>query len=185
MQAEERAINRVGPIKAFVILLAVVGMVVAVAVLTRQREAPSAPATTSGAPDYSLTNAEALARFKELKQLRDKTYHQRDASLVTSLYSSDSPRRLDAIRELRQLRNDHVIDETRFVTLDVAVVSNSSKEIGLRQEVMVYPKVTSESGKDVTTGGHVEKRTVQWILRLEDGVWLVYDTVITAAEAAK
>jgi hypothetical protein len=83
---------------------------------------------------------------------------------------------------LRQLESDHVIDKTRFLTLDVTVVLNRPDEIQLRQKVIVHPKVTDEAGKDVTTGGRVERRTVAWTLRLEDGEWLVYDTVITAAE---
>jgi hypothetical protein len=167
----------------FVALLAVVGVVAAVALLTRTDQPTLPPgAAPPAAPDYSLTNTEALARFKELKQLRDRAYHQRDTSLVENIYLGDSPRRSDAIRELRQLESDHVIDKTRFLTLDVTVVLNRPDEIQLRQKVIVRPKVTDEAGKDVTTGGRVERRTVDWTLRLEDGEWLVYDTVITAAE---
>ena len=179
MQAEDRA-ARVGPVKAFIVLVGVVGAIVAVALLTRQTDATSAPAPTTSiaSPDYSLTNAEALARFKELDQLRLEALRTRNEGALAVVVVPASPASRRLSKSITTLRKANVLDRTREVTTSVSVVTNSSSAIRLRQEVTIHSKFVDESGKNVTSGRPTERQVIDWELRRVGSTWLIADGTV-------
>ncbi len=195
MQAEEsassrgraesaRSSTRLSPIKGFALVLILLAAAGGIFLLTRPPELP--PTNINPQPaDYSLTDAEAITRFHELKRLRDQVYLTRDPSLVGLIYTTDSPQYKSVLSEVRTLARQDVFDKTRFDTQRVVVRSNTSKEIEVLQEVVVHPRFVTESGKDVTASGRVERQNVIWTLRWEQDGWLVYNTVIVEAEPVK
>ncbi len=169
------------PIRVFVALLGVIAAIVAVVLITR----PAAPTPAAPAPieseDHSLTDAEAIARFKELSDLHTKAYREADRDLVDLIYTSDSLVRPTALDEIETLNERGVFSRTRFDTQAVEVVQNTVSQIKLLETVVVYPKFVDRRGRDVTKRGVVERQRVHWILRPESSRWLVYDTVIIAS----
>lgn len=192
MQAEDRAIDggrgksagedsRPSPVKVFVALLVVLGIVIAVVLLTRSPE-PAPPATGSAQPaDYSLTNAEAIARFKELDALRRQAYEERDPNLVPMVFTAESAIGETVDQEIRQLKEDHVLSKTKFFTKRISVIDSTSTLVRVRQVVVIDPKVVSEQGREVTTKGRIERQVIEWTLQRELGQWLIDDAVIVAA----
>ena len=171
------------PLKVFGVLAALLAAIAAFALSSRTPEPTSTPAQASTPiVDPSLTDAEAIARFKELKELRDRAYRTRDLALIPRVFTSDSPAMSDVTAEIVQLKADNVLDRTVFRTLSVKVLHSDPDEIVLLQEVVVLPKVTSESGKDVTTGGRAEMRRVRWTLQPQDDEWFVFRTLVVDAK---
>ncbi|HYI44327.1 MAG TPA: hypothetical protein VE174_02545 [Actinomycetota bacterium] len=186
MQADDRA-ARMGPVKAFIILVGVVGAVVAVASLTRQTDATSAPAPTPSiaTPDYSLTNAEALARFQELHETLRRASKERSLEIADSILTPDSPLQEVARRDTQQLISDGVLDKSIFETVNVQVVSNTDAEIMVEQRVIIRPHFVKEAtGKNV--GGNLDViLDVDWTLRRLTDRWLLHDAVVTSREKLK
>ncbi len=101
------------PIKAFLIILALIILTTVIFLMTANGEgSPNAiPTESSSPPDFSLTDEEALARFEELNELRRRSYSERDATLIPVFTSPDSAstgQRSSGDSSL--LRNDGVFD---------------------------------------------------------------------------
>ncbi len=170
---------QMSPIKVFLALLGALAAITVVVLVTRPAATNTIPpsgATVS--PDHSLTNAEAISRFKELKELRDRAYRERDVSLVPLIYTSAGRGRESVTKEIRSLLLDEVIDRTSFKTVNVSVVTNQPNEITLLQHAVVHPKFVTEDGKDITKTDDVQRNRVKWTLRLEESSWLVFDTLV-------
>ena len=173
------------PIKAFLIIFALIILTTAIFLMTANGEettdATRSPSTNS-TPDFSLTDEEAIARFEELNDLRLKSYADRDVSLVGLYVTSDGPLNPLVRREIRRLLRANVLDRTTFVTKSLDVSSNDSDEIEITQRVVESPKFIDETGEDVTAERFRELRTVEWILKPEDGIWKVYEIRVTDAK---
>jgi hypothetical protein len=177
----------VSPIKAFLALLALAVIAGVVLVLTTSDSAPNNPsgAETATEPDYSLTNAEAIARFKELNDIRLAALRQRDESLLDTAFTEKSPA-ADRLREaVTQLRRDNVRDRTVEINRDLSVISSERNEIEIRQEVLIRSRFVDSKGRDVTSGRRKEIRIVRWTLRQVGTDWLIFDGLITSAERSQ
>ncbi len=173
---------QMSPIKVFLALLGALAAITVVVLVTRPAATntiPPSEATVSF--DHSLTDAEAIERFKELKSLRSEAYREADLSLVDLIYTTESPARRTVVSEIRRLQRNGVFSRTRFDTKQLDVLENSPSKIEIREIVVVFPKFVDEDGNDVTKRGRVERREVNWILHAEDANWLVYRSVIVAA----
>ena len=173
-----RARPSLSPPFAFLLLVVVIGILGTIFYLTK----PDAPATPTNAdavqqqPDFSLTNEEAITRFEELDRIRIAMYATRDLSLLDSFLVSDSPLKRKATREVTGLLRDGVVPITDFVSESITVISNGPGTIVVRQVETDRSRFETESGKDITQGPRVIQRTVDWTLRLEHGVWLLFDS---------
>src|SRR5918997_4649035 len=107
---DQRDAGTVPPLRAFLGLIALLVVVGAVVLFTREDPAP-APIPTpraSQSPDFSLTDEEAIARFKELHALSLKAGRTRDLSLVDQVFSRSGPTYQRAVRAIERLLRDEV-----------------------------------------------------------------------------
>lgn len=141
------------------------------------------PPITKSEPSFELTNAEAIARFEELNEMRFSIYEDRDVSLIDSVLTAGSPLRTRAHREIGRLIRDDVTVKMNFETLEISVVRNGEDEIVLRQVVREAPRFLSASGKDITTT-KPQIKTVKWFMWLENGAWKIHHAVTLAAHRA-
>jgi hypothetical protein len=152
--------------------------------LTTADQVPNNPSTaeTATEPDYSLTNAEAIARFKELDDLRLASLRSRDQSLLETVFTPQSPAGQRVRKSIRRLEQQSVLYRTRHLDSELFVRQNDVHRITVEQRVTISPKFVDESGRDVTGKEFLERQTIRWTLRLLDGVWLIQDALIVDAQ---
>lgn len=175
------------PPVAFLLLAVVIGALGAIFYLTRP-DTPVTPTNPNAAqqqPDFSLTNEEAITRFEELQIMVQEAYANHDVTLLSSVYASDSPIGAIAARELRRLARDGVFDLTAFDTKSVEIVGHDAREIRLEEIVVVTPRFEDKQGNNVTSESKVVRQTVEWMLHLENGQWLLYDALVTDASVIR
>ena len=170
----------VSPPLAFAIMIAVIAAIGTIIFLTRPEApaAPTNPTTQQQPPDFSLTNEEAITRFEELNSTLNLAYEQRDASLLGSIYTSDSPAVDVAVTEIQQLLRDKVLDKSTYRTLEIRIISNEEDEIVLRERVAIRSRFESIKGQNLTRGHSRSTQVVLWTLQPQDSVWLIHDSVI-------
>ena len=166
------------PIKVFAVLIGLVAAIVIVAEVARDDAPPVAPQRTASPADFSLTNSEAIARFKELDALRYRAYTERDVTLIPLYMTSDSPLRRVGYREIRQLINDRVLFRPTVDVKNLRVLSNTPRQIVVRQVVIEQPKFVSEAGKDVSSSQNKIHQTIDWTLRLEGTEWKIFQAKV-------
>lgn len=178
--APDPARSALKPTTAFVLLLLVITAIGALVFLTRPTPAPQPTGTTTAIePSFALTNDEAIARFEDLAKIRQRAYASHDISLLGSLYTRDSLVGPMAAKELRKLNRDGVSDLSDYDTQVLEVITNASREIKLREVVVVTPRFVEEGGENVTVNAPTAREVVTWTLRLENNQWLIYDALIT------
>lgn len=171
------------PTVAFLLLAALIAIVGIVIFLLRPDPvAPSGASDTTTEPSFALTNEQAIARFEELNDRLNQAFEQRDVSLLSSVYTANSPALQVAEREIRQLKKDRVFDRSTYETLKVRVVASSDSEVVLRERTLIHTRFESEAGKDVTSGPRQSIQLVEWTLRLQGTDWLIQDAVIKRSE---
>lgn len=169
----------VSPIKAFLVLGAVVAATIGIVIATRPDPAPPAePPTSTTVP----TEAEAIEIFNDLHELWLRSYREHDVTLVKSYAAPDAPV-LNSTEEIAQLARDGVRDETRVVVEDIQVVRTTAKEMKLAQTVREYPRFVDEkTGSNLTASGKPQRQTIQWTVRLYPIGWRLYRSVVTSTE---
>lgn len=173
------------PLAAFAVLLVVVAGVAAFALARPDPAQPTATTTPQGSassPDHSLTDAEAVARFKELDALRRAAYAEPDPAVASSIFAPEGPTHRIVQRELRRLQQDGVRSETTFKTKSLQVLQNQEEEIRIRQVVVVTPKFVNAVGRDVTGHAPPERQTIEWTLVWSRDEWLIENSQITEVE---
>lgn len=184
-ESSERAF--LSPGKAFALLLGVI-LLLGAAIFLLRPDRPAEPTTTSEppAPTFELTDAEAIARFEQLEGLLIAAYHRRDASLLDSFLTSDSPLQNTIADEIRQLQDDRVLDESTFVTREIDVVANGDGSIVIRQLVAEDPLFVDEkSGRDVTNKDVLLVEEVEWTLRLDNAAWKIFNSKVIESRVRK
>ncbi len=173
------------PVRAFLVLGAVLAAIAVWFLATRDATPASPSAQPSRSPDYSLTAAEAIARFHELHGLFRSASKNRDLSLLGAMLVTDSPLHAVARRQIRQLTADGVLDRSRFVEESVEVTDNSPARIEIEQVVIIRPRfVSASTGRVVSTGARLRQK-VSWVLTVEETVWKVYDSQVLSSTELK
>ena len=166
------------PIKVFAVLIGLVAAIVIVAEVARDDAPPVAPQRTASPADFSLTNSEAIARFKELRTIVVRAIRQRDPSLVSVSFSPASPAAERISREIERLRRDRVIDRTQITTLNISVISNTPERIRLREVTRLEPCFVTERGRDVTRAPSSVKQVGVWTLTRDGSLWQLENGVL-------
>ncbi len=181
-QTEDSPHDGLPPVKTFLVLTLLLVAVLAAAVATRPR-AESLPAATSPAPPIlTLNNVEAIARFEQLHRLFREASRKRDISLLSKMLTRDSKLHNYAAREIRQLKQDNVLDRSSVRTTAIRVTENTPDEIKIDQVVIVRPRFVDDATYvRVPTSGPV-RQLVKWTLRLEGSDWKVHDVLVVRSE---
>jgi len=179
--AEDLPPSRPGWIRA-VAMLAAVAMLGGVLYASWQAVAgsddPQAPAVPGNPdPDFSLTDEQAIATFERLEKDIRRSISDQDPGLAFRATTTGSPLADRMQAEIRQLKKDRVFDHSRVEQVSVEVVASSSQEIRIREVVRIHPCFRSEDGTDITKGDSEFEQTGVWILQVEDGRWLIDETV--------
>lgn len=175
------------PGRAFALLFGLILLLGATIFLLRPSPAAE-PTTTSDppAPAFELTDTEAIARFEHLESLLIAAYHERDASLLDTFLTADSPLQSTIADEIEQLESDGVLDESTFFTREIDVVHNDDDTILIRQLVAEDPLFVDEkSGKDVTTKDVLIVEEVEWTLRLDSATWKIFDSKVVESSVRR
>ncbi|HEX2296606.1 MAG TPA: hypothetical protein VHN37_15040 [Actinomycetota bacterium] len=152
---------------------------------TRDASPSEPPRGPVRSPDYSLTDAEAIARFSELHDLFRTASMSRDVSLLGVMLTGNSPLHAPARRQIQQLIRDRVIDRSKFEDVHVAVTANTPTRLEIEQVVMVHPVFrTEDTGRLVSAGPPLRQR-VAWVLALEDSVWKVHDSEVLSSRRVR
>jgi hypothetical protein len=171
----------VPPLRVFVVLMAVL-VTIGVVVLTTKADLPPAPRPTqTPSPDFSLTDAEAIARFKELRALRDAMYRHRDLSFLSRIYAAESPSRSVAFEEIRQLTRDRVLDRSTYRTHKLSVTVNTPSRINVVEELTLFPRFVASDRENVTRDPRPLRQIVQWVLVVDRGEWLIGESTLKSS----
>lgn len=128
-------------------------------------------------PDFSLTDEQAIATFERLEKDIRRSISDQDPGLALRATTTGSPLADRMQAEIRKLKKDRVFDDSRVEQVSVEVVASSSQEIRIREVVRIHPCFRSEDGTDITKGDSEFEQTGVWILQVEDGRWLIDETV--------
>jgi hypothetical protein len=183
---ESRGVTRAKPaappLLVFLGLMAVLVAVGAIVLFTRDPAPPPPPGTTPPETNFALTDAEAIARFRELRALRDRLYRARDITLMSQIYTPMSPLRPIVSSEVRRLLRARVQDRSTFETRGIDLLSNEPDRVRLRETVLIKPKFVSAQGRDVSIQKRPVEQTVVWTLVPVSGTWLIEKSLITKSE---
>ena len=169
------------PAIAFLLLLALIGLVgIGIFLLRPDPVPPTQTADTNSEPSFALTNAEAIARFEQLNEMRLMMYETRDVSLADQFLADGSPLRSVAAGEIRKLLRDEVFVDPQFRTTGIVVLGNGPEEIRIRQRVIEAPVFTDSRGNDVTKT-RPQRRVVDWTLVLQDSSWLLFQLEVVGS----
>lgn len=167
------------PVRAFFLLAAVAGAIPLGIFATRDEAVPSEPPAAVRSPDYSLTDAEAVAEFERLNDQLMEAYRERDITLAEQIFTSDSPMLPRVRKEIRTLIRESVVSLTRFEPVSTRVLQNSPGDITIERIEVLHPSFRSERGKDVSRSTTPEQQQIEWSLRLEVAEWRLHDAVVT------
>lgn len=168
------------PGRAF-ILLGLVGAAIAAGVTAFRDPAPAEPRPAAApSPDYSLTDAEALAEFERLNDQLMLAYRERSVALAEDVFTADSPMLPRVRKEIDDLVDSSVISRTRFEAMSTGIITNTPSRVVLRRVETLYPRFTTEGGDDATGASSPERRVVRWELHEKQGRWLLHNAVVTA-----
>ena len=179
MERAEESAKAMNPTRVFLILAGVLAALATFVFLTRSSPPPASTGETD-APNFSLTDQEALNRFLELDEVRVNALRSRDISLLHEAFvEGPAYRRLS--RSINRLKEQRVFFRSDYARQSVSVISNTEEEIRVRVVENVDPKFISQTGEDLTQGVP-EQHTTIWVLRQEQGTWRIYDGILTHVE---
>lgn len=152
--------------------------------LTRSDSTPErvAPTPANEPPDFSLTDAEAIARAEQLELLVLQAYRQRDIALLGQIYAADSELLRKTERELAYLKRRNITANPHYKLLEMSVVENSPSQIVIKERSEFDARFIDEEGNDVTGSGKRELQKTLLTLHRELDQWLIFDSVIVKAE---
>jgi hypothetical protein len=127
-------------------------------------------------PDFSLSDENAVSRFEELVSMSYTAIRNRDQSLLSEVFTVDSPTKDRSAKVISSLKQDQVTDESSYRTLSLRVLESGPQEIRLLQRVQTRPCFKDESGEDVTTGRAEIEYDIEWTMQISDSRWLLHES---------
>ena len=182
-EEEEQQRRGLSPTRVFVVLLIVVALLVGIGLLATSNNDPVAD--DQPLPDtnnFALTDAQAIARFKELDALRIRAYTKRDVSLLDDYVTTTSPLRSEMFEDIEKLMQREVLFQPKLQNQQLSVEQNQPEEVVIRQVVRESTRFVSEEGQDVSRFSGPILLTVDWTMHLERDRWLIYDSFVLSSE---
>ena len=174
------------PMRAFIVVCALATVVGGMIFATRDASPSEPPSGPPRSPDYTLTDAEAIAEFERLHDSVITAYRERDVSLIKTFALPETRFARTVEDEIRTLVRDRVLDRTRIQSLSRSVTRNTPTLVELEQVVFERPRfVDARSGRDVTVNASPMEQTVVWTMELAGGQWLLSGATITASEVGE
>jgi hypothetical protein len=167
------------PVRAFLLVCVLATAAGGLLFATRDASPSEPPRGPARSPDYTLTEAEAIAEFERLNAQLMQAYEERNIALAEDVFTSDSPMLPRVRKEIRTLAEEHVVSRTRFRLVSINVTSTTPSETLITRVQIVHPHFETEQGVDVTDTTSAERQRSEWILRVERGRWLLHDATIT------
>ena len=157
-------------------LAIVAGVLVAVGLtwyLTGSSAEPT-PTETPTPSDFSLTDEEAIARFKELDHLRVRAIDSRDASLLGAIFVSSSEIGRITERNIQRLARARVhAKHEPYETKSVRVIANSERVVRIEQVVEFDVRFEGSGGENLTEQGGLERQRIIWTLVRQADKWRI------------
>ena len=185
--ATEPGVNgTLSPRKAFVILVALIAVAATVALVTRPSPKSRTLADLPQSRNFALSDAEAIARFKELDQLRLRIYRHRDITLVPQYLTMNSRLRSSLQADIDELLKTQTRVRPHLRSLHVEVLEVTASEAVIRQVALQRPTFLDlETGEDVSRSSLTLRLVVEWTLQREDTDWRVHDSTVVSARKVK
>lgn len=179
------------PVQAFLALLVLAVAGGSVFALTGtgdgKHEASSKAAPSNGAgagtsptapPLSAPTEAEALTIFTDLKVLLHRSYARRLPALVGRYALEGSPEATNALRQIRFLRRNSLLDRTRDTTLESDVTVIAPDEIVIVERSFVRPLYLDDATTlPVELDVRARRVTIEWTLRAEGEAFKIYSAL--------
>lgn len=160
-------------------LIVVTGVLAITAVaMSANKDEVSAPSGHDDIDSMSVRQDELVSRLLELQRLSLTAVRERDLSMLSSIYTSDSPMSRQAAEVIRKQLADGVQERTSVDVLRTVVVEPGAHEASLQQTVLTKPCVVTDSGDDITEGPGVIRQRITWIIRRETGTWKIHNALI-------
>lgn len=166
------------PVRAFFLLGAILAAVFAGFLATREESPATETVAPARSPDYSLTDAEAIAEFERLNAQLMQAYEDRNIALAEDVFTSDSPMLPRVRKEIRTLLGSDVLSLTRFKEISTVPTTNTPSLIVIERSEVLYPRFVTESGADASRSSRPERVRVEWELHVDLGRWLLHDAVV-------
>lgn len=138
-------------------------------------EDPSPTDPRASEPDFSLTDEQAIARFKELEALQISAYENVDLTAVSD-FAGPGPFKDKVVQELRQLKKDDVFAVLSMRNQQLEVTRNTTNEISIEETVTLNIRFQASDGGDATTNGRPQRLVVAWTMESFDKGWLVTES---------
>lgn len=176
------------PIAVFVVLLVVLVGVAAFALTRPDPAQPTATTTPQGSPsprDHSLTDAEAIARFRTLDALRLALFAEPEIAEPEQVFVQGSPAARRVRRALHELRDRGLaLHHPTYRTRRTEVIARFASELRLRQTVFLRTETARLPTKPIVQR-RLRRQVVEWVLRPVNGTWLIYDGAVVEAKFVK
>jgi hypothetical protein len=178
-QADDSA-RFLSPLRAFWLICVIVSVGGGLLFLLelRLQDTQSSTQITQSLEQSALRPAEI---FRKVNGERLAAYRSRDVTLIDDLYTATSPVRNDALREISRLLEEGVQVQPRLRTLWIDVEEATEDEIRLVEKVTSTAVFFSESGDRLKTISPIQRQTIKWHLRLEEGTWRIHDSLIVGS----
>jgi hypothetical protein len=171
-------------VRAF-FLIGALATILGGAVFATRDASPAETPAPARSPDYSLTDEEAIAEFERLNAQLIQAYEERNIALAEAVFTSDSPMLPRVRKEIANLIESSVLSRTRFRVREIDVASSGTAEIVLKRVEDVYPRFERESGGDASRDVTPYREWTDWVMRQEDGRWLLHEATVTDRELTK
>lgn len=163
------------PLAVFLVLLGAIVLIVGLVIATNSAEESQTDQKMPQSSGFALSDAEALDRAMKLSTLSFEAIQQRDLSFASQIYTSDSPAGERFIDEIRELRQNDVVDRSTTQNVQFQLVSNTDNEIRVEETRVLESCFKTAKGRDVSEGVEAIEQTGIWVLRKQGSEWLVYD----------
>jgi hypothetical protein len=171
------------PIKVFVGLVVLLIVAGTIAYVTKpEANVQNSKAGLPESNNFALTDAEAIARFKELDAIRLRAFQDRDPSVIPNYVTSDSPLTSNLYADIDKLLVKKVVFDPNLTTKDLVVRSNTSDRIVIRQQAIEAPIFRSEKGEILSKDRARLALTVEWVLEREDSAWKIYESTVVSSQ---
>jgi hypothetical protein len=170
--------HQAGPLSAgrAFLVVAILGVVAGlILILSAGNDTPAPELNPSPEPEQVLSEAEAVARARELSQASWDAIGDRDLDALSSIYTSDGPAMTRIRSNIERLLKDDVIDRATRDQVELEFVSSTEHEVRVRESRRLFSCFVTEEGEDVTSGDGVIEQVGLMILHKQGSEWLIHD----------